>query len=942
MSVRGGLRTLFERVQGLTLAQREALYRSEGIDPTLVARVEALLAASTRADDPRLTDRDAIAQRVRGAAAAALRGALPERIGPWRVLGLVGEGGMGVVLLGERDDGEYDRRVALKLVRGYVSERVRERFRRERQLLAALEHPHIAGLIDGGTTEAGEPWLAMPFVEGMQLREWLRGERPPALRERLTLFATLCRAVHHAHQRLIVHRDLKPSNVMVRADGSPVLLDFGIAKLIDDTEGGDTQTRAMTPRYASPEQLLGLPVTTATDVYGLGLLLYEMLAGEVPERGEGARAATTELPAASATALSSAAGPWRSDAPRLRGDLDRIVHRAVRTDPAARYPSALALAEDIDAWLEGRPVQAAGRHRLYLLRRFIGRHRLGVAAVAVAVLALGGVSLQWKLQRDRALEAEAAARREAAAAQGVTAFLEGLFDELDPGLHGGRELSARALLGLGRERIPAAQTAGIELRARLQSSIGRIYASAGETDTAIALLGEADPILQRSADAQTRMAARKALANALNVAGRHAEANPLAVALAADALAQDPPDRMMAAHAGTEIGISAEQLGRRDEAMAAFAQSEALFAAEGAQGELGAMLHNRAWLLERSGDYVAALAGYEEAVTRKIAVYGPEHPQVEPSQYGRAKMLSLLGRYREAADVMLETLPIVERVSGPRSAPLSFTLSMLGSIHLDLGEYAQAEAFYRRGLEVDRAMAGGAPSTAVAGSLNSLAALLDERGDVEAAEALYRESLAMRREVNPPGHASTAAPLQNLARLALDTGRLDQAAGHCADALTIRTQALGDTHPQTLASRLLCASVDARAGRISEAAAAIGSAQAALATLDPVPTPQLLALLQAQATLVDAQGDARAHRRLRHDALQLLESMHPAGHPRRARAQLALAEAEAAMDDTAAARLWLAEAAPVLREGLHPRSPVLARLDTLSARLGSASAAGAR
>ena len=932
MSSQVGLRALFERVQGLTPPQREALYRHDAIDDAIAARVEALLAAATDSDANASMDDDAIAQRVRGAAAAALRGALPERIGPWRVLGLVGEGGMGVVLLGERDDGEYDRRVALKLVRGYVSERVRERFRRERQVLAALEHPHIAGLIDGGTTEAGEPWLAMPFVEGLQLREWLRGERPPALRERLTLFATLCRAVHHAHQRLIVHRDLKPSNVMVRADGSPVLLDFGIAKLIDDTEGGETQTRALTPRYASPEQLLGLPVTTATDVYGLGLLLYEMLAGDVPERGEGARAASTELPAASAAALAASAH-WRADVPRLRGDLDRIVHRAVRTDPAARYPSALALAEDIDAWLEGRPVQAAGRHRLYLLRRFVGRHRLGVAAVAVAVLAVGSMSLQWKLQRDRALEAEAAAKREAAAAQGVTAFLEGLFDELDPGLHGGRELSARALLDLGRERIPAAETAGVELRARLQSSIGRIYAHAGETDTAIALLSEADAVLQRSADAPTRMAARKALANALNVAGRHAEANPLAVALAEDALAQEPPDRMMAAHAGTEIGISAEQLGRRDEAMAAFARSESLFAAEGAQGELGTMIHNRAWLLERSGDYAGALAGYEAAVERKIAVYGPEHPQVEPSQYGRAKMLSLLGRYREAADVMLQTLPIVEKVSGERSAPMSFTLSMLGSIHLDLGDYAQAEAFYRRGLDVDRAMAGAEPSSAVASGLNSLAAVLDERGDIDAAEALFLESLAMRRAINPAGHASIAAPLQNLARQALDSGRLAPAATYCAEALTIRTAALGEAHPQTLASRLLCASIDARAGRIEAATAAIDAVRDALAEVPEPPKPQRLALLQAQATLAEARGDSEARLQLRQQALALVESLHADGHPRRARAQLALAEAEAAAGDLDSARARLAEATPLLRAGLHPSSPALAQLSALSTRL---------
>ncbi|MFO0030171.1 MAG: protein kinase, partial [Pseudomonadota bacterium] len=178
MSAPGGVRALFERAQGLSREAREALYRAEGIDEAMVSRVEALLAAASAGTvDPAA---DAIAARVRGAAASALRAVLPDRIGPWRVLGLVGEGGMGVVLLGARDDGEYERRVAIKVVRGFVSERVRERFRRERQVLAGLDHPHIAGLIDGGTTDAGEPWLAMPFIDGLLLRDWLRRQPPPA------------------------------------------------------------------------------------------------------------------------------------------------------------------------------------------------------------------------------------------------------------------------------------------------------------------------------------------------------------------------------------------------------------------------------------------------------------------------------------------------------------------------------------------------------------------------------------------------------------------------------------------------------------------------------------------------------------------------------------------------------------------------------------------
>jgi tetratricopeptide (TPR) repeat protein len=931
VSAPGGVRALFERVQGLAHADRVALYREEAIDEALARRVEALLAAATGTVE---ADADPIAARVRDAAARVMGDVLPQRIGPWRVLELVGEGGMGVVLLGERDDGEYQRRVAIKLVRGYVSERVRDRFRRERQVLAALDHPNIAGLIDGGTTDAGEPWLVMPFIEGVVLRGWLRATPAPTLRERLALFATLCRAVHYAHQRLVVHRDLKPSNVMVRPDGSPVLLDFGIAKLIDDTEGGETQTRAMTPRYASPEQLLGLPVTTATDVFGLGLLLYELLAGAVPDRGEGARAASTELPAASAAALVAEAGPWRDDAPRLRGDLDRIVHRAVRTDPAARYPSALALAEDVEAWLAGHPVQAAGTHGLYLLRRFVGRHKIAVTAAAAAVIAVGAVSLQWKAQRDRALEAEATARREATAAQGVTSFLEGVFSELDPDRHGGRELSGRELLALGRERIPSADTAGAELRARLQASIGRIYASAGETDTAIALLAEADPVLQRTGDAAARMAARKALANALNMAYRYADAYPLAVALAGDALAQGPPDPRMAAHANTEIGIAAEHLGRRAEALAAFERADAQFRAVGADAELAVIAHNRAWLAERSGDYAVALAGYEDAVARKIAAFGPEHPQVEPSQHGRAKVLSLLGRYREAAAITEQTLAIAERVSGPRSNPVLQQLNTLASLYQDLGDYPKAEANYRRALALAREIAAGQPSMSVAIATNNLASLLEDRGVPEAADSMYRESLAMRRALNPPGHASISGPLNNLARLAMDLGRLDESAVLCGEALAIRAAALGADHPQTLATRLTCASIDAAAGRIDAADTGIGAVATAIGAMAEVPQPLRLALLQARARLAEARSDATTRLALRRESLALAESLFADGHPRRARAQFALAQAADAAGDAATAQAMLAAATPVLRAALAPDSPTLRALDALAARSG--------
>jgi eukaryotic-like serine/threonine-protein kinase len=332
-------------------AREELLVRA---DPRVREEVESLLAAHD--DDTPFLNRSVweLIDSQQGQQLAGMQ------IGPYRVVRQLGEGGMGTVLLAVRDQAEFAQRVAIKLVRG--GDALMQRFRQERQILAALEHPNIARLFDGGTTADGLPYLVMEFVEGTPIDDYAR--RLPN-RGKLRLFLQLCDAVQYAHRNLIIHRDIKPANVLVTQDGVPKLLDFGIAKLISQTE--QTSTRIMTPDYASPEQLQGRAVTTATDVFSLGILLFELLTGKKPF---------------------DASRTWSTEAPRgsLRGDLEAIVMTALEVDPARRYPSVERLADDVRRYLRGHSISVRRPTFGYLATKFIRRNLLAVAAGIVIVI----------------------------------------------------------------------------------------------------------------------------------------------------------------------------------------------------------------------------------------------------------------------------------------------------------------------------------------------------------------------------------------------------------------------------------------------------------------------------------------------------------------------------------------------------------------------------
>ena len=479
--------------EALEVAQEERtafLEAMAGSDPDLVREVQALLALETQIG--RFIERPVVRLGRHGDDADRVG----QRLGPYRLAREIGRGGMGTVYLAERADEEFDRRVAVKVLkRGLDTDEVVRRFRTERQILAGLDHPNIARLLDGGTTDDGLPYLVMEHVDGRPIDVFCREEQLD-VEQRLELFLAVCSAVELAHRNLVVHRDLKPSNILVTADGVPKLLDFGIAKLLDpqDAEGMMTVAgwRFLTPEYASPEQVSGAPVTTATDVYSLGVVLYQLLADRRPyELAERSVEGLAQVLSAGDPPPPSRVAP----APRaahLAGDLDNIALMALRREAERRYGTVEQLADDLRRHLRGLPVRAVPDTVGYRVGKFVRRHRWGVAAAAAFVsllLAFGAVSLVL-MQR-----AQVEARR----AEAVTDFLvQDVFANADPDQQLGPDAKVTDLVKLGREGLENDLQQDPAIRATLLHALGSVASKLGQLD-------EADAMLQEALDLRTKL-----------------------------------------------------------------------------------------------------------------------------------------------------------------------------------------------------------------------------------------------------------------------------------------------------------------------------------------------------------------------------------------------------------------------------------------------------
>ena len=788
------IQTLFHATLERTAEERlEFLAAVCGDDAVLLREVQEMLDAHD--DDPF----DLEAALLAPPETADRR--LGTRIGPHRLVSHLGHGGMGDVYLAERDDEHFDQRVAIKVLRpGLGGGDLRVRFRAERQILARLTHPHIAPLLDGGVTEDGHPYLVMRYVEGATLTDFC-DRQSLGIEDRLRLFLQVCDAVRFAHQNLVVHRDLKPGNILVTATedddpGRVQLLDFGIAKLLDPGVLGLTvaatrsEMRVMTPEYAAPEQVRGEAITTGTDVYALGVVLYELLTGERPYQLGGLSASEIERrvcetvpvrPSTAATSRTSAEGRQR----RLRGDLDNIVMKALRKEPKRRYASVEALADDVTRYLAGHPVTARPDTVGYRLSKFVRRNRLGVGAaalIATLVVAFGLVmAVQATRLADHARELEQErdrVRRQVETTSRVQGLVSELFRAFDPNEGVGdpgerlRETSRRIVEDLEGEG---------EIQAQLLDELVVIYANLGFYETSLETARESLDVRRRTFPAGDPAIARgrHRLGGALYRASRFGEAEievRSALETLRPALGDDHPE---VADALNRLALVQRSLGRSRDAEATVREALAIY--RRVHGERHAKtadaLSNLASVLTRGGGAAQAEPLLRQVLDIRRRVLGSDHPDVAWTLVDLAANLLRRGQTDEAELMLNEALAIQTPRYGRDHPDTSRTLVLLARLHQRRGQTEPAEALFREVVEIRQRVLGD-DHTATAASQVDLAKILIERGTFTEAEALLVDALAIHRQHHDPRGRRVRRDLEVLVELYETWGRPEAAADY--------------------------------------------------------------------------------------------------------------------------------------------------------------------
>lgn len=785
-----------------TGSREEWIERHCGDDPALADAVRRLLAGQPQG----LLDEDARAVAARLVAQDEEEPFLPpgSRIGEWTVLAALAHGGMGSVHLAERSGDGFRQRGALKLIkRGMDSSAVLARFRRERQILSRLEHPHIARLLDGGMSADGRPWFVMEYVEGLNLRQWLVAEEP-GLDRRIEVFLQLGAALAHAHQHLVVHRDIKPENVMVGPDGNARLLDFGIAKLLEDdaTDATRTRERFVSRAYAAPEQIEGEDATTATDVYQLGVLLFEMLTGARFDRGHTQTSGSSWL--TRATPLDGDRTRRRIPAARLRGDAGIIVARAIDADPGRRYATIEAFCADVRAWREGRPITARPDTFGYRLRRFVGRHRVASAAVLVALGAiLAGSSLAFWQARKAAEEA-----RVARAAQ---AFLSSVFEASAPDAAAGERVTARELLDRASQRIDGELADQPRLRGEMQLTLGRLYAQLGQYPQAAALLTAARATLA-TGDGATWAG--------LELAGVLRELDQLDEAAALIEPALDTRDPALQGRARIERALVQEAQGRMDAALTDARTALRIDLARGttARAEQARDRQTEALLLARNARFDEAATAFDQAIAIASAVHGDRDTRVAQMRNDYAVALVGQGRASAAEAQLRMALEVRRERLGNDHPAVAETLQVLGGSLRQQARLDDADAALEEALRIQRQVFGERHPV-VANTLNSLGMLEFARRHPAEAEARFREALSIWNALDQgdtPGAATTA---NNLASVLLQSGRYDEAEPLSQHALDVHLKLLGEHHPVVMSDLNSLAQLELRRGKLARALA---------------------------------------------------------------------------------------------------------------------------
>ncbi|HET7469474.1 MAG TPA: serine/threonine-protein kinase [Gemmatimonadales bacterium] len=729
------------------------LHRAAGDDPELHEEVLRLLHAHRRAEGFLDAPSPPLARALLEAPGPLATGQVPDRIGPWRIQRLIGEGGMGAVFLGERADGQFEQRAAIKVLHRSTHGMVR-RFLEERRILALLEHPGIARLIEGGLTPGGLPYFAMELIDGVHLSRYCE-EHDLSLDQRLELIDQVCDAVSYAHHHLIIHRDLKPSNILVTTAGRVKLLDFGIAKVLSGeaaTHRTETGMPVMTPEFGAPEQVRGEAVSTATDVYALGVVLYLLLTGGYPYDVRNASwAELTRIVCEEQPPRPSTRAP-EPLARRLRGDLDLVVLTALQKDPSRRYASPAALAEDLRRCREGRPVLARADTAGYRLAKFVGRHRAGVAAVAALVLLLGAGVARERVLRQRA---EIEARK----ATEVGDYLVGVFDVADPYAaerRNGKEVTARSLLDQGARRVDSTLAHQPEVQAQLRTVLGRAYISLG-------LYGQATRLLRQS------LAQHRSL---------YGDEDPSVVEDMA------------------RLGDAYLQQDRFDEAEPLLRGALDRRRAAGAGAAAAETMDRLATLYQRRDDYEASEPLFREALAVRRRLFGDTAIVVAQSLNNLGVLLLKKNAYPDADSVFRQALAIDLRALGENHPLSAEVLHNRAQAQWSLGNLALADSLFRRALAAKRTALGAAhPSISI--NLNNLGMLLVDEGRLDEADSLVREALKLDRQMFGENHSYVAASLRNLGTVLRLQGRFAEAEQQLREALAIDRAVLGPDHEQT-------------------------------------------------------------------------------------------------------------------------------------------------
>jgi len=667
-------------------------------DPALAALLRELLKAHGRSGAP---FEPSHATWVVDAARLLDASAIGEQVGPYKLVALLGRGGMGVVYRGRRIDGQFDGEVAIKLLpHDRFDDEARRRFRIERDVVAGLRHPGIARLHDAGETLQGLPYCVMELIDGEPITEWCR-RRQVDLRGRIAVFKKVCEAVQHAHERMVLHRDVKPDNILVDADGQPKLIDFGIAKSLRSGAGADettkTRNRVFSLTNASPEQLQGKSLGVGCDIYQLGTVIHELLSGEPVHHWVGRSLGEVESeilqrdPRAVSERARGAEAAWRR---LLRGDLDALVAKCLRRDPADRYTSVASLIDDLDAWSAGRPLKARRGQRGYVARKIMRRHAV---AIAIAVLGLGALvtfSSVLYVQADSLAAQRDAAIREAAQADELTAFLLDIFKSAEPGFSLPSDYPVSAVVDQAQQRLQNSSAIEPQVRARLMDSLAAVNLAMERFDVARGLLAESRAVFEPTGHSDPRRAMEHFLLDAEASDGDGdqvaAESSAMrALAIHASAL----PDRAAFIRAQRVLnGIEHARRGRE----VALEKGRALLAAAAADStvsarEIARLELDLVQLQEVGGDGSAALALVDSAVARLSAALGADHPETLLARMRRGDVLDyLLGRPDEALALYAEVLPKIQARLGASSRSEARLLIFMANAHSTRNEHEKS------------------------------------------------------------------------------------------------------------------------------------------------------------------------------------------------------------------------------------------------------------